>query len=110
MANKPLPMYKGCLTNPYMPVITSLILLFKAGDTPICFCAIILIMRLIPIRNAPINKTTIEGIAIGGPSVNGKTMGGNTKISKINILRRYRGILFSTCLIPNRANIRIAIT
>ena len=109
MANNPLPMYKGCLTSPYMPVVTSFVLLFKAGDTPICFCATILIMKVIPIRNAPTNKATIDGIAIGGPSVNGKIMGGNTKISKINILRGYRGIFFSTCSIPNRANNRIAI-
>ena len=94
-ANNPLLIYKGCLIIPYKPLVTNLALLFKAGDTPICLWANILMMKLIPKIIIPTIRATDVGIGILGPSVNGKAITGAMKVSKIKILIRGFGILFS---------------
>ena len=110
-ANNPLLIYKGCLTIPYKHFVTNFALLFKAGDTPICLWANILITKLIPKRVIPTIKATGIGIAIFGPLVNGKAIIGTIKVKKAKTLIRNLGILFLILLNPpGKENITTVIT
>ena len=101
-ASIPLLIYKGCLTIPYMPVVINFVLLFKAGKTPICLWAIILIMKFIAKRIIPTIKAIGVRIAIFGPLVNGKIRGGAIKVNKIKILVSVFGDLLSTLFCMER--------
>jgi len=109
MASKPLLRYRGFLTIPYTPVVTSFPLPFKTGLIPICFWAEIFIMKFIPRRIIPIISAMGVGISILGPSVNGKAITGTMKVDKVKILIAGLGILFTQFSSSGRLNTIIAI-